>query len=1164
MATKNETAIVEIVLKGQQANASLKDMEKSARALSSQLKNLPKDSQEFADKKAEFQKMSKSLKGIQDDVKGVGGVFQSISKEIKGFGILAVGYLGFDWLKSSITGIIKNNAELSDSLADIRKTTGMTEAEARKLNTSFGQINTRTAAKELRNIAIVGGQLGIAKNDIFGFTVAVDKMNVALGDEFTGGAEEVTKAMGGLRNIFTDIKSNKVDEDLLHIGNAINELASSGAATGPVVSDFANRIGGVGITLGLTSGQVLGLSATLQELNVSTERGGTAVTKILQKMTTNTTEFAKVAKMPVKEFTELVNKDLYGAFVKVVEGSKQGGTSATAFGKILNDLGVDGAGASEVFAKLGSNTKMLGEKVDMANTSLKGTDSIMAEFTMKNATLGAEMERLSKGFAGAFTNSAVSDGIKSIVSLFADLFDKTKAVSQGMDDERNTVNALMIEIKSSNATNERRKEIYEELKAINPDIVEGIDKENISIQELTKNVIEYNKAQINKIAVQKQQEKIDEQNQIAGEKAKEMAEKQSKALEALGKVSQLNGIVALSAKKIIDDENLSIAEKIKMVYQLARAQEYSIDKNGSTHRNQEAREIQSLTGAATSLTYAEIEYSKAVKKSNDLVADKNQIMHMLGMDSKVVKNEIDYTKLSIEQLNNYIKDSKESMGQFHKKEAAASLVELKRREVEKKNTIIPIDEETKKRLVDNYAKLLEKLKQLEHEHVLAVMSGNEREIELVHDKYDALRLEAKGHADALKKISVLESEEIMTVMMQQFEKQALLENKEYYENIKRVKDLAKEKQTILKNADDVTPLNKAEKFAQESQALSNEWDKRLADAQAHNEKLLVGEEQMSIDILPLYMKRNLAIEALNQSHEDKLDEETKVRNQKRLSAAMEVYGSLMSLYTTTSQYKSNTENNQLKEDRKNNDEIKANYKKQLDGKLITQKQYDNKISQLDSAQDKRELEVKKQQAEREKKAARIQALVNTAIAVSKANTATPYPPINAILMGIALAMGMAQVQAIESQPVAYAKGGFNKTSDDPQGFTSGATLYSNSSSGKPFIAGEAGKEWIAPNWMLQNPVTANTIEMLEAVRTRGFASGGSTSTKTPKFESTNQTANQQYSGNGLSELTSVVSDLNSTLQQLKSEGIPAYINYDLFQKTMNSFDSAKASAQVKT
>lgn len=1148
MATNKEQALIEVVLKGQQANASLKDMEKAARSLSAQLKSLPKDSQQFADKKAEFQKMSKSLKDLQNDVKGVGGVFQSIGKEIKGFGVLAAGYLGFDWLASSVSGIIKNNAALSDSLADIRKTTGMTEAEARKLNTSFGQIDTRTAAKELRNIAIVGGQLGIAKGDIFGFTVAVDKMNVALGDEFTGGAEEVTKAMGGLRNIFTDIKSDKVDQDLLHIGNAINELASSGAATGPVVSDFANRIGGVGITLGLTSGQVLGLSATLQELNVSTERGGTAVTKILQKMTTNTAEFAKVAGIPVKEFTELVNKDLYGAFVKVVEGSKKGGTSATAFGKILNDLGVDGAGASEVFAKLGSNTKMLGEKVSMANGALQNTDSILAEFATKNTTLAAETERLSKGLSAAFTNSSVSDGLKGLVGLIADLFDRTKKASEAMADEQNHVNALLIEIKSSNVTNERRLEIYDELKAINPDIVDGINRENISIQELTKNVNEYNAAQINKIAVQKKQEQLDEANAMAAEKLIAQSEAATNAYEKLGKIQQLTTISSIQYKKVLDDENLTTSEKIKLVLDLARANEWA---NGK--RNKEAMLVKDLAASASMLTFTEEEYAKAAAASNIILEEKSKLEKNL---IKNKKDEIDYTKLSVDQLNSYVKDSTESMGNYHRKEGRLALEELKRRELEKKGVIVSVDEETKKKLRDEYNKFLEDLKKLEHEHELAKMSSDDRELQLIYDKYDRLRKEAKGNSAALKRIKSLEDDDIMALIMKQAEKESAAMTKDFDEKLKKYKRLKQEKDKIENTPSNNNNLSASEKAKKETDDLIKEWDERIEAAKNYNAELYDDEQQFAINITSLTEAKNLQLEDLNKKHLDKITEDNQKATIKQISAFEKGYQNSIKVMDALNQAKHQMNEKEINDnDRKASNEIKLQ-KKLLDNKVISQKEYEKRIQKIEDEKDAKNLRIKQKQAKQDKEYAMFKIALNTAIGVSKALAEESYLEAIAVAALGAIEFGIAAATEIPQ----FAKGGYNKTSTKPEGYTTGSTLYTKSASGSPFIAGEAGTEWIASNWMVNDPVYGPQIEMLEAVQRRGFSSGGS-SGPTPTFSTPTSTGTQNIEINNLS---AVVKTLSDTLKSIQDNGIQAYQNYDVVVKEQKNIDAARKSAQVTT
>jgi TP901 family phage tail tape measure protein len=292
----------------------------------------------------------------------------------------------------------KTLVSFDEEAANISKTLGVTSEEAKKLSRELTNIDTRTSIEQLQQIAVVGGQIGITKDQIVGFTESIDKLNVALGDEFTGGAEEITSVVGGLRNVFSDIKSENVSDDLLKIGNALNVLGAEGSATSPVMADFAGRIGGVGIPLGLTTGQVLGLSATLQELNVNAERGGTAVSGILKKMAVDTEGFAKVAGMPVKEFEKLVNTDLMGAFMKVIEGTKQFKGNAVGLAKVLDGLKLDGAGASEVFLKLGSNIDLLKTRTDSANESLTKTDSITDEFNKKNETLQAKIDKLSNAF----------------------------------------------------------------------------------------------------------------------------------------------------------------------------------------------------------------------------------------------------------------------------------------------------------------------------------------------------------------------------------------------------------------------------------------------------------------------------------------------------------------------------------------------------------------------------------------------------------------------------------------------------------------------------------------------------------------------------------------------------------------------------------------------
>jgi hypothetical protein len=143
--------------------------------------------------------------------------------------------------------------------------------------------------------------------------------------------------------------------------------------------------------------------------------------KILAKMTTNTDEFAKVAGLPLEEFTQLVNTNLYGAFIKVLEGSKRAGEGATVLGRMIKEMEISGIGASEVFSKLGSNTDLLSQKVLQTGTALQTTSGVLAEFDIKNSTLGATLNKLGKDFNSLMSSATLISIIKSGVMVVADL-----------------------------------------------------------------------------------------------------------------------------------------------------------------------------------------------------------------------------------------------------------------------------------------------------------------------------------------------------------------------------------------------------------------------------------------------------------------------------------------------------------------------------------------------------------------------------------------------------------------------------------------------------------------------------------------------------------------------------------------------------------------------
>ncbi len=480
---------------------SLKQIQGLVQKAWNELANIPVGTPEWNKKMAEFKNLNTEFIKIKEQVGGVGKAFESFASKVKtvAFGVLIGNTVeaALSSFQTYISGMVQGAAKISDELADIQKTTGLTTAEVKELNKELQKIDTRTSVSDLRQIAAVGGQFGVAQSDLADFVKAVDKINVALGDEFGGGAENVAAQLSKLRNIFTDIKSDSIDKDLLNIGNAINALGNDGAATADVVADFANRIAGVGVPLGLTTGQVLGISATLQELGVTAERGGTAVSKILQKMTINVADFAKIAGVSTREFSDLLNNDLFKAFELVVQGSSKAGEGATIMAKLLKDAELQGSGASEVFLKLSQNTAMMAQKVDLAGKSLKSTDSILQEFNSKNNNTAAQIEKLQKVFAGYFTglNSLVEGTVATLSRWLLVEEDEIAMLEQ----TRQGLDLNLRALQDVNLSSEARVMLIEETNAKYGEYLPSLLNEQTSLEEINRLQTESNKLLMTKI-----------------------------------------------------------------------------------------------------------------------------------------------------------------------------------------------------------------------------------------------------------------------------------------------------------------------------------------------------------------------------------------------------------------------------------------------------------------------------------------------------------------------------------------------------------------------------------------------------------------------------------------------------------------------------------------
>jgi len=750
------------------AGMSMQQLTSYQKELQREWNNLTKGTTEYAKVDTELKKVNDTINQQKSELKGTAGVWGFLKSEIGKFGILAAAALGFDAIIGKITDLINSSAKLSDALADVQMTTGLSTQAVNDYNSALSTLNTRTSRTDLLGIGKIAGQFGVVKDELVDFTTAMNKTAVVLGSEFSGGAEQITERMATLRNVFTDIKSNNISDDITKISNAVVTLAQEGVATAPTVTDFANRIAGVGINLGLSTPQVLGLSATMQELGITAERGGTAVGKILQKMTTNTEDFATIAGMKLKDFSNLVDTNIYGAFLKVLEGSKSSGEAATTLGRLIKDLELNGAGASEVFSKLGENMVLLDNRTKLAGDAIQETSNITEQYNLKNENFAANMERIQKVINGFFSNSNVLSLLQSFVGWMVKLTE-TKA-SEEIEKEQYALNNLVGAITFSNDKYGVRSKLIKDLQEQYPDFLGNLNAETVTNEQLQLKLAEVNKEYTNKIFLARKSEdwkKIIDDEITATQglitATKDLASLNSRKNQTTFVTGQIAGTKSAIAGFEAELNNLRAKKATfeKEQADLAKAMGINTSPTNTgpnmfAGENPDDWETSKTKTKQTGPTEEQLKAAEKQKKANEKAMEQLR-KHLSDMDEVLQQNEVKRELTSLEKRDKELADidnnySQKALKAYQFNQKAQEDDNLTKEQ--KKNAEIAFNldiqtlEEQRIAMINAKKEEWEKADNIKKEEAkekirLALLSDQDREIEEIKVKYETLITEAE-------------------------------------------------------------------------------------------------------------------------------------------------------------------------------------------------------------------------------------------------------------------------------------------------------------------------------------------------------------------------------------------------------------------------------------
>lgn len=382
---------------------TIRQLEIYAKDLAKELKNADRSAADFAKNDKRLTEVKNELEKAKQQASGLYGEAKKLAEpgvwnSLKGYVAGAFAITSIDRMVGAIIAFGKeavlNAANASDAFGGIKKAIdGITIEEIIDLNKEIAKIDTRTAQSELLKIAQIGGQIGVTKEEMLGFVKSVDMAVVALGDEFAGGAEEVSNKLGTLSKIFKETKDLKAGEAISKIGSAINDLGAAGSATGPVIADFATRMGALG-NLSPQISQTLGLGAAFQELGLSGEIAASGLKNILNGAATATKLYADQIGMTEEKFKALINSSPNDVILKLAASFR--GLPTTEVAKQMDNLGIKSNEAKAVMSLLANQTERVTTLQGLSAKAMAENTSLTNEFNTMNNTAAATLAKAGK------------------------------------------------------------------------------------------------------------------------------------------------------------------------------------------------------------------------------------------------------------------------------------------------------------------------------------------------------------------------------------------------------------------------------------------------------------------------------------------------------------------------------------------------------------------------------------------------------------------------------------------------------------------------------------------------------------------------------------------------------------------------------------------------
>lgn len=313
-----------------------------------------------------------AFSGAMDDAISQLGSFK---KAVGGVGV-ALGALA----TGALFKATRAAAEFEEQMIEVEKVTN--PATARRMGDAIREMagEMPIAHRELAKITAAAGRLGVTgEQNLREFTRVTAEMATATDLAAADAADSFARMSTLMNEPISNVRS---------IGDAINELSNTMAASSSEIVDAATRSSGVLTQLGLSSDQILGLNAAMNEVSSSSRIAGTQLRRFGQEIQDpgKVENLAAALDMSVKEFKAMRKNNPNQLIKTMARRFGEGGASADKLRSILSTT------SRQTLAGLSQNLKSLNQAQKTANQQFREGGSLTAEYEAAASTFNAKVQ----------------------------------------------------------------------------------------------------------------------------------------------------------------------------------------------------------------------------------------------------------------------------------------------------------------------------------------------------------------------------------------------------------------------------------------------------------------------------------------------------------------------------------------------------------------------------------------------------------------------------------------------------------------------------------------------------------------------------------------------------------------------------------------------------